>query len=109
MGDTASAYERIYTVVRSVPPGQVATYGQVARIAGRCTPRMVGYAMAALPEGTDVPWHRVVNRQGRISARVRGDGAHRQRRALEAEGVRFEADERINLATVAWEGPAGTW
>ena len=96
-------------MVRSVPRGRVATYGQVARIVGRCTPRMVGYAMAALPEGTDVPWQRIVNSQGRISERTRGEGAVRQRRALEAEGVAFGPGGRLDLDEIAWEGPGGAW
>ena len=63
-------YGRIYAVVHHIPPGQVATYGQIARMVGRCTARAVGYAMAALPCDTDVPWHRVINSQGKISPRI---------------------------------------
>lgn len=107
MPPAASVYERIYAAVRSIPAGRVATYGQIARMVGRCTPRMVGYAMAALPDGTDVPWHRVVNREGRVSVRSRGDGARRQRMALEAEGVRFGPGGRLDWGEVAWEGPRG--
>ena len=54
MSEAASYHERVYRVVRQIPPGQVATYGQVARLAGGCTPRMVGYAMAAVPSGSKV-------------------------------------------------------
>ena len=61
-------YERIYLVVRQIPPGKVATYGQVAQITGNCTARMVGYAMAACPD--DVPWQRVINAQGKVSFNV---------------------------------------
>lgn len=67
-------YERIYEVVRLIPPGRVATYGQVASIVGNCTARMVGYAMAALPPGSDVPWQRVINAQGKISLRADSAG-----------------------------------
>jgi methylated-DNA-protein-cysteine methyltransferase-like protein len=84
----------------------VATYGQIARITGNCTARMVGYAMAALPRGTDVPWQRVINSQGRISERRRGDGAVSQRKILEAEGVRFDAKGKVDFDRAGWQGPA---
>jgi methylated-DNA-protein-cysteine methyltransferase-like protein len=83
----------------------VATYGQIAKIVGYCTPRMVGYAMAALPHGMEVPWQRVINHKGEISTRSRGDGALRQRRLLRAEGIRFDRKGRINLKKVRWPGP----
>ncbi len=98
-------HERIYRVVRMVPKGRVATYGQIAEIAGGCTPRMVGYAMAAVPFGSNVPWHRVINSQGRIS--VRGDGREspEQRAMLEAEGVVFSGSGRVSLKEYGWTGP----
>ena len=92
-------------MVRRIPRGQVATYGQVSTILGRCTPRMVGYAMAALPEGSDVPWHRVVNRLGRISLPQDGHGYQRQKMLLEIEGVTFDSQDRINLKQFRWPGP----
>ncbi len=95
----------IYAVVRKIPKGKVATYGQIARIVGRCTARMVGYALAAIPFGTDVPWQRVINCKGEISARSRGDGSLRQRKALEREGVRFDRKGRVDLLKVRWRGP----
>ena len=101
-------YERIYEVVEEIPPGKVATYGQIAKIVGFCTPRMVGYAMAALPRGRDVPWQRVINHKGEISVRSGGDGAQRQRGLLRAEGIRFDRKGRINLKKVRWTGPNKT-
>jgi len=98
-------YERIYEVVGQIPPGKVATYGQIAKVVGFCTPRMVGYAMAALPHGGNVPWQRVINHKGEISIRSRGDGAQRQRGLLRAEGIRFDRKGRINLKKVRWTGP----
>ncbi len=89
-------------MVRRVPKGKVATYGQVARIAGRCSARMVGYAMAALPEGSRVPWQRVINAQGKISARSHSDGDVRQRVMLEKEGVKFDAKGRVDLLIFQW-------
>ncbi len=91
-----SKYHQINQIVRKVPKGKVATYGQIALYVERCTPRMVGYAMAALSE-EDVPWQRIVNAQGGISPRADGDGALIQRKLLEAEGVVFEANGRIDL------------
>jgi len=92
-------------LVRMIPKGRVASYGQIARCIERCTPRMVGFAMAAVPHGSDVPWHRVINSQGMISVRSGGDGARIQRILLEAEGVRFDKKERVDLAKVGWKGP----
>ncbi len=103
------AYLRIVTVARQIPRGRVATYGQIAAIVGDVTPRMVGYAMAALPPGSDVPWHRVINAQGQISLRADGGGAAEQRARLEAEGVRFDADNRVELRRVQWPGPSMEW
>lgn len=94
-------YERIYAVVRRIPAGRVATYGQVARIAGIVNgARQVGYALHALPEHRAVPWHRVVNARGAIS--LRGGGDATQRILLEREGVRFGAGGRIDLAAHGW-------
>ena len=95
-------YEQIYHVVRQIPSGKIATYGQIAKIVDRCTARMVGYAMAALPPDTDVPWQRVINYRGEISIRSRGDGSLRQRHALEAEGVKFDKRGRVDLRKVRW-------
>jgi methylated-DNA-protein-cysteine methyltransferase-like protein len=97
-------YEMIYDAVRQIPRGKVATYGQVARIVDRCTARMVGYAMAALRGRTDVPWQRVINAKGEISPRSRGDGALRQRKLLEKEGIHFDSRGRVNLRKALWNG-----
>jgi len=95
-------FPRIYEIVRMVPAGRVVSYGMVAALTDRCTPRIVGYAMASIPEGSDVPWHRVINSQGRISLRA---GADLQRKMLEAEGVVFDELGRVDLKRFAWEGP----
>ena len=105
----APTYERIEAVVRQIPSGKVTTYGQVAEIVGGCTARMVGYAMAALPFDTDVPWQRVINRQGKISPRASGSGSALQRQLLEAEGIRFDADGRVDFGAVGWAGPSWDW
>ena len=99
----SSPYQRIYAVVRRIPRGKVATYGQVARLArlpGRA--RQVGYAMHALPPGTTVPWQRVVNAQGKVSRRRVPGAELTQRMLLLREGVRFGAGGRISLALYGW-------
>jgi methylated-DNA-protein-cysteine methyltransferase-like protein len=98
-------YARIYAVVRKIPRGRVATYGQIARLAGLPGhARQVGYAMAALKAGVRVPWHRVINAQGRVSARRAGPGAGvRQRQLLEREGVEFSPSGAVSLNVYGWE------
>lgn len=100
-------YTRIYAVVRLIPAGKVATYGQVAEITGGCTARMVGYAMAACPD--DVPWQRVVNAQGKVSPRADHWGAEVQRQRLREEGIELDADGRMDLTSVRWAGPDREW
>jgi methylated-DNA-protein-cysteine methyltransferase-like protein len=104
-GNRLSLYDRIYDMVRRIPHGRVATYGQIARLVGGCTPRMVGYAMAALSEDRDVPWQRVVNREGKASPRSTGHGDLIQRSLLEAEGISFDHRDRLDLARYQWDGP----
>ncbi|WP_298436281.1 MGMT family protein [Geobacter sp.] len=99
-------YDRIYALVRRVPPGRATTYGRIARQVG-CTARTVGFAMAALPAGHDVPWQRVINARGEVSPRSDGDGDLIQRLLLEAEGVRFDARGRVDLRRYGWEGETG--
>lgn len=97
------SYQLIYSVVRRIPRGRVATYGQVASLAGLAGhARQVGYALNALPDGTVVPWHRVVNAAGRISTRAVPGGELVQQLLLEKEGVRLDARGRIPLDRVRW-------
>lgn len=101
-----TTYTRIYAVVRRIPRGKVASYGDVARRAGLPGhARQVGYAMHALRPDTAVPWHRVVNAKGEISRRRRGAGEIEQRVLLEREGVRFGARNRIAPAHFTWRAP----
>lgn len=108
--DQQAFYEQVWSLVRQVPRGKVVTYGQIAQLLPppaeidletyqAFSPRWVGSAMAACPG--DVPWQRVINAQGKISARP---GAQRQRHLLEAEGVVFERD-KVNLKVYQWRGP----
>jgi methylated-DNA-protein-cysteine methyltransferase-like protein len=100
----STLHARILAVVRRIPRGRVATYGQIARLARiGAQPRLVGYALAALPDDTTVPWHRVVNAQGRVSPRATPGWDRLQRALLEREGVAFDARDRIDLARVRWQ------
>ncbi|MGD9140708.1 MAG: MGMT family protein [bacterium] len=96
-------WERVYEVVRRIPRGRVATYGQVARLAGLGrNARQVGYALHALPEFSNVPWHRVINARGEISLpRVTGGGVT-QRLRLEREGIEFDGKGRVDLKVYKW-------
>lgn len=94
-------YRSIYALVRQVPPGYVTTYGRIAQQVG-CTARTVGFAMAALPPGSDVPWQRVINSQGKVSLRTDGEGNILQRDLLEAEGLQFDLKARIELTKYCW-------
>lgn len=101
-----NSYNKIYNVVRQIPYGRVVTYGQVAEFAnlyGKA--RLVGYALFQVSEPeTKIPWHRVVNAKGEISySSLRQGGDYLQRSLLEAEGIEFSAEGKINLARYQWQ------
>lgn len=99
-----SIFDEVYIVVRLVPDGKVVTYGQVARLIGRPrNARQVGYALAALGEKHDVPWHRVINSKGEVSARSHPDYEDYQRILLEEEGVEFGVNGRVSLKLYQWD------
>ena len=100
---------RIHQVTRQIRTGQVGTYGQIALVVGVNSARRVARAMAMLPVGSDVPWHRVINSQGKIAVRRDGGPDPEQKRRLRLEGVRFDPQGRVNLAAVAWPGPSLQW
>jgi methylated-DNA-protein-cysteine methyltransferase related protein len=104
MPAAADTYRRIYAAVARIPRGRVATYGQIAEVARLPRQaRLVGYALNVLPPDTQVPWHRVVNAKGGISARSGGLGAEDlQAHLLRREGVRFSAGT-ISLARYRWQ------
>lgn len=99
----------IYAKVALIPPGRVATYGQIARLTGRCGPRQVGTALSRIPGRLDVPWQRVVNARGEISARAQGGPSAPQRERLEAEGVVFDGRGRIDLKRFGWTTEEMVW
>ena len=96
-------YERIYATVDSIPEGQVATYGQIAKEAGAPRhARAVGYALRNLPSKSGLPWHRVLNAQGRISARPGGSPKLQQKR-LRAEGISVDRSGKVDLQKYRWD------
>lgn len=105
-----SFYEQVYDVVRQIPRGKVTSYGRVAQMLGRPNAaRAVGYALSALKdepadERANVPWHRVINSQGRITISNREHSAHDQARLLRSEGVMVSEDLRVNLSHYLWSG-----
>ncbi len=99
----SSTSQRIFAVVRQIPAGKVASYGQIARIVGQAVgARQVGYALASLRSGSDVPWQRVINAQGRIS--LPGVGGAIQKQLLLDEGIRFDQDDRVDFECYGWDG-----
>ncbi|UCG89378.1 MAG: MGMT family protein [Gemmatimonadota bacterium] len=93
----------MYAVVRRIPEGRVATYGQVAALAGfPGHARQVGYALNSLPDDSDVPWHRVINAKGEVSIRSQPGYCQLQRALLAAEGVSFDSAGRLALERFAW-------
>ena len=100
-----NSYERIYAVVRQIPYGRVATYGQVAALAGNPRwSRVVGYALHVNPDPVHIPCFRVVNRFGEVSSAFAFGGENEQIALLKREGVRFLPDGRVDLAHFSWNG-----
>ncbi len=99
-------YDKIYAVAEQIPYGIVATYGDIATIVGGgCDARTVGYALNEMPpERANVPWQRIINRQGGISTRGLS-----QRKLLEDEGVEFDAQDRVIMSRFHWAGPSAEW
>lgn len=95
--------QRIWQVVMLIPPGKVATYGDVARMAGLAgAARRVGLALRGLPQDTAVPWHRVINAQGKIVVPGGSEARNEQRQRLELEGVEFRSQTGVNLRQYRW-------
>ena len=93
-----TVFEKIYEVVKTIPKGRVATYGQVALLAGNPRwARVVGYALHSNPSPETIPCHRVVNREGKVAEAFVFGGGAAQRTLLENEGIKFEADGKVDL------------
>jgi methylated-DNA-protein-cysteine methyltransferase-like protein len=100
-----STYDQVYAVVRQIPPGKVATYGQVAELAnlpGQA--RLVGYALYRVDMDADVPWHRVINAKGEVSRSPFRNGTdYLQQELLEQEGITFSTTGKIRLSQYRWQ------
>lgn len=94
--------EMVFELVKKIPSGKVATYGQISKLIPGCTARMVGYALSSLPNESGVPWQRVINSKGKISPHGAGFGSAMQRALLEQEGVKFDHEHCINFEVFGW-------
>ncbi len=103
----ARFFERVYALVRLIPPGKVASYGQIAALLEHPhAARTVGWALHGLPDGSDVPWQRVVNAEGGCSTSSFSEPRDLQQQLLEQEGVEFDAQGCIDLRRFGWDpGP----
>lgn len=100
-----TTFEKIYAVVRSIPKGRVASYGQVALLAGNPRwSRVVGYALHVNPEPITIPCHRVVTKDGSLSKAFAFGGENMQRTLLAEEGIEFLPDGRVDLSRFLWNG-----
>ena len=99
-----SFYNKVYENVKNIPEGKVATYGQIAALCGSPrASRAVGYALHSNPNPSAIPCHRVVNRHGRLAAAYAFGGINEQRKKLEAEGVKVDSMNTVNLNMYLWE------
>lgn len=100
-----SYFGKVYDIVAKIPPGKVATYGQIAALTGNPRgARTVGWAMQSAPENLNLPCHRVVNRLGEMAPAYVFGGAENQRAMLEMEGITFKEDGRIDMSKHLWKG-----
>ena len=100
-----NTFDKIYEQVRRIPRGKVATYGQIATLAGNPHwSQIVGYALHANPEPGVIPCHRVVNRFGGVTSAFAFGGEDRQRELLEKEGIVFCSDGKVDLTRYLWDG-----
>jgi methylated-DNA-protein-cysteine methyltransferase related protein len=104
------SFDAVHALVRKIPVGEVASYGMIASLIPGATARIAGYAMAATPEGEAIPWWRVINSAGKISARKGNDAsANRQQKRLEAEGIQFSKAGKVRWRDCRWQGPPEAW
>ncbi len=102
----AGFFDEVYAMVRRIPAGKVSTYSHVAALCGKPrAARTVGWALHALPDGSDVPWQRVVNHRGGISIWKVGVPAELQRALLADEGIELRLNGTVDLKRRGWRGP----
>ena len=101
--DNLTSKQRLYSIIQQIPKGCVATYGQVAELAGLpgCA-RMVGRTLSQLPNGSQLPWHRVIAASGEISVPANSDSFIEQKQRLVSEGVTVNKN-RVNLKIRRWQ------
>ncbi len=98
-----TAFEMIYEIINQIPKGKVASYGQIAALAGnRRWARVVGYALHAVPDGSDIPWHRVVKKNGEVFGGAESPGGRYQTELLLQEGVGF-VDGYVDMEHYQWK------
>jgi len=100
-------FERLLIIIKQIPKGKVATYGQIATIAGIQNPRLVGFALASQKSDKEVPWFRVINSKGEISFPEESDGFKIQYSLLKNDGIIFDAKNRVNLDKYRWSEENG--
>ncbi len=104
MDKSDNFFERVYTVARQIPLGKVTTYGAIARALGSGrSARMVGWAMNAAHNLSDVPAHRVVNRVGLLTGKHHFEGSNLMQQLLESEGIVVEHNQILNFKSILWE------
>ena len=95
-------FERILAIIKQIPKGKIATYGQIATMVGIQNPRLVGFALASQKEDTEVPWFRIINSKGKISFPEESDSFKIQYSLLKNEGIIFDAKNQVNLNIYRW-------
>lgn len=102
--DTDARNQKIYSVIADVPPGRVASYGQIAELAGLPRgARQVAYALRCLPKGHSLPWFRIITASGKLAFDRDSSAFRRQRDLLRSEGVQV-VDGRVDMKTFRWQG-----
>ena len=102
-GKKGKLFHNILDIIKQIPKGKIATYGQIAAMAGTQNPRLVGFALAGLKDDTTVPWFRVINSKGQISFPEDSDGFKIQYSLLQNEGIIFDSKNKINLEQFGWK------
>ena len=101
-GKKGKLFHNILDIIKQIPKGKIATYGQIAAMAGTQNPRLVGFALAGLKDDTTVPWFRIINSKEQISFPEDSDGFKIQYSLLQNEGIIFDSKNKINLEQFGW-------
>jgi len=102
--DSKDFFQKVYKVVKMIPSGRVSTYGLIAKYLGSTkSSRVVGYAMNASHQNSEIPAHRVVNRVGLLTGKYHFSGTNLMKDLLESEGVKIQNDRVVNFKKVVWD------